>query len=87
MARITSSPIGSGSQPWSCSQMKSNSGSAAEWHDEQLPPKRLTTSAPPRVRIFVPAGDTSSEKNSQSSDGGVEARSPLDHRLLGHELD
>jgi hypothetical protein len=55
MAVITSSPTGSGAHPCVFSQTKSNCGSAAPWQSAQLDPvKRLTTSAPPWLRIVVP---------------------------------
>ena len=76
-AVMRSGPIGSGAQPWSCSHTKSNAGCAPLWQPEQLPPNRFSTSAPPRDRIFVPVGDTSREKNSQSFVEGLKPAARL----------
>jgi hypothetical protein len=71
MAVMTSSPTGRGAHPWVSSQTKSNCGSAALWQLAQLlPENRLITSAPPRLRMVVPAGVGSRVKNSQSLESG-----------------
>ena len=63
---MTSSPIGSGSQPCSFSQTKSYWGLARLWQSAQLPPNWLITSSPPLVVISVPSALTFRAKNSQS---------------------
>ena len=87
MAAITVSLIGSGSQPWVSSQMKSNCGLAAAWQSAQLPPNRFTTSSPPRLWILVPAAEVVELEELPVLGGGAEAGRPLHHGLLWHQLD
>ena len=77
----------SGAQPWVVPHTRSNCGWAAPWHDAQLPPKRLTTLAPPRRQDLRTGLRHVEREELPVVRRGTEPGAALDHRLLRDELD